>query len=586
MSVLSILPLLGLCLTQPEDTLPGVVAYAVWKNPYEHTEVIKVPDHGSFTDLFLRNPGMTVADNGGLAGLKTLDIRGMGTSNTSILIDGIRVENVQNGQPDLGMFSLSNFRSAVIDYSRNSVDFITDRPLFYDGPVSGRFGCDAGSFSTWLPYGKMDFRLSKDLSLSAFGAGMFSKGDYECSDGVFRQNNDITRVSGGMDIFGSCWSAKLWCSDADRGTPGSLSWPSEDRQHDRNYLAQGNMRVRSQNGYVMTLSTKASLDGIDYVSDQSTTTYVQKGLQVNSTHDFRVASWLRLVAREEFHVTDLRSSVFDAFRTSALVSANAKFGFQRLQSSFSYEYSGTFDRDALSCNVFSPSLRFKYYMNPLSKGWLNLVGYVRRSFRTPTFNELYFPGFGNPELKPEDAFLSNLGLEFKQYLSSSWWLETYSDVYFNKLSDKITSAPSKDDPGKWMPYNISVVRAFGADAQFSANYKVREFKSMLNVKYSFSQADGVPYLSKHIFVIVADVSWGALDMNAVWNYHGGRRDSYGDMPDWNTMDLFISRSFNTREIGVLTLKASFRNIFDNRYELVTDYPMQGRNFLFGAEIKF
>lgn len=571
---------------QSPDTLATASVSAERGIVVSRTDTVKVGGSRTVTELLLQSPGMTVSDNGGLAGLKTLNLRGLGSTNTSILVDGVRVGNVQSGQPDLGMFCLDNFKGVVIDYAQNSVSFLTSRPSFTDGAVSGRFGCEAGSFSTFLPSGRLDFRLSDRLSLSATAAGTFSEGDYEYSDGIRRQNNDITRLGGGIDLFGLMdrgdWMAKVWYNGSDRGTPGSVSWPSTDRQHDRNYLVQGTLRKTVSRTYSLTLSAKASRDDVLYQSSYGDSDYSQKEFQLNSTHRFRVVRWLDLCAAEELQLDDLESAFYDALRFSTRVTGGAEFRFGPLKADLTCEYAGTSDRDALSSNVVSPALDFRLK----AMETLDIVGFVRRAYRTPTFNELYYPGYGNPELKPEDAFLSDLGLDWRKKLSQSWSLKAKTDIWFNRLSDKITSAPSKEDPSLWMPFNIDVVNAFGMDAEAGAGYSSGDLRTSIDARYSFNKADGVPYLSKHTLVVAADVSLKSWSLDAVMNSRSGRRDSYGDMPDWNTLDMFLSKSFEIRNAAFLVIKASFRNIFDNRYELVTDYPMQGRNFLFGAEIKF
>ena len=58
---------------------------------------------GSFTiaEALMKNPALTVNDNGGIAGLKTVSIRGIGSAHTSIYIDGVRVGNVHQDRMTL-----------------------------------------------------------------------------------------------------------------------------------------------------------------------------------------------------------------------------------------------------------------------------------------------------------------------------------------------------------------------------------------------------------------------------------------------------------------------------------------------------
>ncbi len=52
--------------------------------------------------------GIVLKDYGGIGGLKTIAIRGMGTEHTAVSYDGIMVSNMQSGQVDIGRFSLDN----------------------------------------------------------------------------------------------------------------------------------------------------------------------------------------------------------------------------------------------------------------------------------------------------------------------------------------------------------------------------------------------------------------------------------------------------------------------------------------------
>ncbi|MDE6403819.1 MAG: TonB-dependent receptor plug domain-containing protein, partial [Muribaculaceae bacterium] len=52
--------------------------------------------------------GVQVKDYGGVGGIKTVNIRSMGTNHTGVVYDGVQLGNAQNGQIDLGQFSLDN----------------------------------------------------------------------------------------------------------------------------------------------------------------------------------------------------------------------------------------------------------------------------------------------------------------------------------------------------------------------------------------------------------------------------------------------------------------------------------------------
>ena len=118
------------------------------------------------SDALSLSSGLHIGDNGGLSGLKTVNLRGLGSAHTAIYLDGVRVGNVQSGQNDLGMLPLEDLATLSVDYAQNAVSFKTSRPEFGELPVAGKFRFYAGSFGTYLPSARLDFRLSDKVSLS------------------------------------------------------------------------------------------------------------------------------------------------------------------------------------------------------------------------------------------------------------------------------------------------------------------------------------------------------------------------------------------------------------------------------------
>ena len=52
--------------------------------------------------------GVQVKDYGGIGGIKTVNIRSMGTNHVGVFYNGMQLGNAQNGQVDLGRYSLDN----------------------------------------------------------------------------------------------------------------------------------------------------------------------------------------------------------------------------------------------------------------------------------------------------------------------------------------------------------------------------------------------------------------------------------------------------------------------------------------------
>ena len=125
--------------------------------------------------------GVQVKDYGGIGGLKTINIRSMGTQQMGVFYDGIQMGNAQNGQVDLGRFSLDNIESISIyngqkssllqsakDYgSAGTIYLNTRRPVFAEDKT---FNINArlktGSFGLVNPSLLWQQKLTSNINLS------------------------------------------------------------------------------------------------------------------------------------------------------------------------------------------------------------------------------------------------------------------------------------------------------------------------------------------------------------------------------------------------------------------------------------
>jgi outer membrane receptor protein involved in Fe transport len=257
------------------------------------------------------------------------------------------------------------------------------------------------------------------------------------------------------------------------------------------------------------------------------------------------------------------------------------------------EFTGAFDKDALSRYAVSPSadIRFRIFEG------FDILAFGRRAYRVPTFNELYYVGYGNPDLRPEDAWLTDLGVEYDRTFGDSWTVRAKVDGFFNYLTDKITSAPTPEDPAIWAPYNIGRVLSTGLDAAAGFVWRSGDWRCAFDAKYtllsavdktsdSYTYGQQIPYIAKHTLLLNAIASWKGWTLMPVWQFSSGRTDGSGMLDDWNTLDLTFSKELKLPKTGPLTFRFSVRNVTDCRYEVSSGYPMPGRSFLVGVEYKF
>lgn len=205
-----------------------------------------------------RFAGVQLRDYGGVGGLKTVNVRSLGSEHTGVFIDGIQVDNAQNMQVDLGRFSLSGLSSVSLfsgqkvaplqsakEYSSASSLYLESAdPVFRDGKRDNFYlRASGGSFKTVSPSavwehllrGGSKLRLSAE-ALSSDGRYRFHVKDFrQYSDGsvagydttMIRSNSDITSSRVEAMLFSpasgvASWNIHAYFYGSGRGLPGPV----------------------------------------------------------------------------------------------------------------------------------------------------------------------------------------------------------------------------------------------------------------------------------------------------------------------------------------------------------------------------
>ena len=135
----------------------------------------------SVADALRYFSGVQVKDYGGVGGIKTVNIRSMGTNHTGVVYDGVELGNAQNGQIDLGQFSLDNIEALSLyngqkseilqpakDFgSAGTIYMRTRKPQFEEGETyHARATLRTGSFDLLNPSALVELKLSRRVSAS------------------------------------------------------------------------------------------------------------------------------------------------------------------------------------------------------------------------------------------------------------------------------------------------------------------------------------------------------------------------------------------------------------------------------------
>ena len=64
--------------------------------------------------------GLQLRDYGGAGGLKTINVRSLGSAHTAIFLDGVPIDNAQNAQVDLGRISTEGLEKVELFQGQRS----------------------------------------------------------------------------------------------------------------------------------------------------------------------------------------------------------------------------------------------------------------------------------------------------------------------------------------------------------------------------------------------------------------------------------------------------------------------------------
>ena len=532
----------------------------------------------SVADAIRYFSGVQIKDYGGVGGLKTVNIRSMGTNHMGVYYNGVQLGNAQNGQIDLGKYSLENieeiqlyngqksdiWQSAREFGAAGSIYLTTRRPRFEEGKsfnIKGQMR--AGSFDLINPSILLDVKLSETMSLTTNAELVSSSGKYPFryrrvtpsgevayDTTAIRQNGDINaiRVEAALNHYYSntgFWKLQLYHYNSERGVPGAIVnnvWRNGERLWDRNSFVQGTWQDEFFNRWSLRVNAKYANDYTRYINNDDKlihveNQYLQQEFYLTMANKVSIFDWWDVSAAYDMQYNAL-SMYMDAHRfthwLSVATAINIK-NYLRVQASAL----GTFvneearDRDeAPNTSKFTPAFFLSY--RPSQVVDLRLNAFYKQSYRYPTFNDLYYTDMGNAYLKPELAKQHSVGLSFVQpfriaNLRGSEF-RINADYYYNRISDKIIAYP-KGQQFRWTMLNLGLVKINGIDVNTHLHFTLpRNFYLTAKVQYTYQTAIDVtdpadnyyghqiPYIPWHSGSAVGMFGWSNDWMQYHLNY--------------------------------------------------------------------
>lgn len=571
----------------------------------------------SVADALKYFSGVQIKDYGGLGGLKTVNVRSLGSQHVGVYLDGIRITNAQNGQIDLGRYSLSNMESVAL-YNANRNERLQSASEYASAATVYLQTRRPDSTALTVEYGAGSFGLQKLKAYFSFQNFFFVDAEYQRTDGGYpfrfqsasedtvgkRRNSDISFYRLEAAGFYKGFTAHAYFYSSERGLPGPVvrrlsdQWDSTDRQWDRNFFLQATYR-HTWGSFALKTNLKYAYDWLRYLQDPSTNAaamhcdnhYRQQDLYASVSAAWN-SSWLSLTASTDLRWSDLTTDVYRSayvyrLDSKSLLSAIASYrGFEgniALLYTHIGDHSARTAQSAAALSRLTPMFLASWHRHAFT-----VRAFHKRIFRAPTLNDLYYTLVGNAQLRPEYTSQFDLGVDYKDR-----HLHLALDAYYNRIEDKIVAIPMKSQ-FRWSMVNFGLVKSLGLSAtagydrtwgRFSlnanANYtcqRDRDYSSPHDPEYR----NTIPYSPLHSASLIVDLAYDGWSLCTSWLYTGDRFALISNNRDdmlgaWQTVDLKLNKRFRIRRHYVQAT-VECNNLCDSRHEVVKRYPMPGRNW--------
>jgi vitamin B12 transporter len=560
----------------------------------------------NYTSVFLK-------DYGADAALKTVSLRGTASEHLLVLVNGSRINSLQNGLVDFSLLPLSDIERIEIVHSGSSalygadalggvVNILTRRPssdLRLRAELGGgSFGLQRYALETQGRVGEIGLlggysseRGRDDFPFYLQGGAASGSQERRINSDFFRQQAYL-HVNADPDEH-SLLTFSVQNVIANRGTPGDLRFQSEfARQNDNdvnilaNYLDTHVEHVE----FNLKMAFHYNLETYDDPTFGINSFYKTVFLNVNPQARARISSAQTLILGGELGQGVLYGNDFDGRISRVQRSAYASNEFQfesgrpflgRISLYQTLRYDNISDVDDALTPKFGVNVRI------LKEGDLRLRSSFGWNFRAPSFNDMYYRGFSNPNLKPERSTSFDIGVLTTFESSGEHTLElTY---YQLRTKDRILP-----DPTTYIPVNIGEATSTGLEGRYQGDFL--EKKVALTLSYTLADArkasrnsDADPSYDKQLPYVPANVA----TLNLIFRFEPvvlsvthsfvGRRYTMADNSEWlspyhlTNANVVVTVPMSSRRLFV---KAEVNNILDKDYEVFQYYPMPGRNFRF------
>jgi len=544
-------------------------------------------NQSSLTSLLNYNSVVYFKENG-LGMVSSPSFRGTTAQQTAVVWNGININSQLNGQTDFNTITTRDFNSISVKPGGGSVIYGSsaiggsihlNNDLEFRNHFKNELRLNYGSFNTIGANYKLsasDAKTSVNLSVSRNSSD--NDYDYIGTENLKNENGQYYNSSVNL-AFGYKLNKtnilKLYSQvfESERHFSGTLAAPSQSKYQDLNTR---NLLEWTTANTILKSTTKVAFlsEKYKYFANSETENFETAKAETFIAKydlDWKMTPKMNLNGIVDFTQTKgIGSNIGTENRN--IGSAALLFKHQIFRK-FQYELSA---RKEITNDYESPLL-FAFGSRFEASKIYSIKANVSRNFRIPTFNDLYWQGAGNANLKPENSYQAEIGqeLKFKNLVFSA-------NVYYMKIRDLLRWTPTANN---WAPENVGKVNSYGAEAFLNYTKIFGRHAFNLNSTYAYTvsknekidkQLTFVPY---HKFNADLSYSFRKLTFNYQYLFNGQiftLADESDFLKEYQVSNVGIDCNFGKKQtysIGFQVL-----NLWNENYQSMPQRPFPGRNY--------
>jgi vitamin B12 transporter len=541
----------------------------------------------SLAELLARAPGVEIATNGGPGSTTSVFLRGANRGHTLVLIDGLRIGSSSDGATAFEAIPLEQI----------------DHIEILRGPASSLYGADAvgGVIQIFTRRGVGALAANASAGYGTYATGTATAG-VAGGDGAWRYALQAgTRKSDGFNAIGN---PENFSFNPDRdgyrddSASGSLAYRFAPEQEVSAQFFRSRENAQFDAGPGFDDRTITTLTAYSIASRNRLTSFWTSRLEAGEGDDDSVSqtgfgpsrfktlqhqyAWqndfaipygnlsLALERREERLDTDAGFAVTARNTNSVTGVWQWRDGSHALQANLRHDDSSQFGGKTTG------ALAYGY---AIGDGWRASASYGT-AFKAPTFNDLYFPDFSNPDLRPETAHNAEAALRYAHGDLSAGIV-----AYRNRVRDLIVF--ECDAAFNCAPQNVANATLEGVTLELETKLGETSVRASADLQRPEDDATGnlLPRRARRHASLLVARAWSALRVGAELIASSARFDDAANARRMGGYAL-VNLTADYALAPGWTLFTRFDNVLDKHYELAADYNTAGASVFAGVRYRY